>query len=119
MAAVPRGWVIATASPVVMTNLGAAFATACPIFTGMIFARLKGCSVPVRAGQNVMLIGSVSASVDHLTFFGELRFFGKIILAVQLSHIGGNLDLALNQGPEPIRSLAFTAGCPPAACALR
>ena len=73
-------------------------------------------SVRLRAGQDVVAIRRLAASVDDLALLGEGGLLGEVVLlAMQLRYAAGDEDaLGVVPGPGADRSLALIAGWPAA-----
>src|SRR6516225_5573764 len=57
---------------------------------GLVVTRRERAAVRLRAGQRVVLIGSVAAAVDHIAFLGQCRLLGQVVVAVQFVDIFGD-----------------------------
>ena len=77
-----------------MSDDRGALASLRPIAAGRILrARGEGAAVGLRAGQNIVTIGSVTATVDHLALLTKRGLLGqRVIGAVQILHVAGEND---------------------------
>jgi hypothetical protein len=75
-----------------MPDLGTALTATSPVATCVIITRRERRSIELRSRKNIVLIGCITSPVHHLAFLGKLRFFGEIIVTMELSDIRCNLD---------------------------
>ena len=75
---------------VMMAHPGTAFTAACPVLTGRVRIARKRPAVQLRAGQNVMPVGSVPPTVDHLALFVKLRAYSgpnRPLIPIESGHL--------------------------------
>ena len=76
---------------VVVTDLGAALPVARPVLAGVVLPVREPGSIQVRPCQDVVPVWVVSAAVDHLAVFVQLRRLRETdVRVVKLVEIAGN-----------------------------
>src|SRR5690606_17956700 len=93
---------IVQAHPVVVPDEGRAAAAARPVAAGAILGTGEGRPVRLRTGEDVVAIGGVAPTVDHLALLRQGRLLADRVGPMQLLQVLGD-DLALRVLP---RSLA-------------
>src|SRR5262245_66201542 len=72
-----------------------------PIVAGCILGSGNSCAVLLSSGKHVVLVGSVTATIDHQALLIESRLFADLILvAVKVRQIRSDLH-ALSIEPRP------------------
>src|SRR5262245_10444069 len=72
-----------------MAQLRASLPTASPVPTGCR-SRVAGQSraIQLRAGQNIVAVGLISSTVDHLALFGKLSLLSQVVVvSVQVCNV--------------------------------
>src|SRR5207244_6811966 len=63
-----------------------------PICASDVFAAGERRAVRLRAGEDVVLVRRVAASIDDVPLFGQRGLLVEVVVAVQLGYIAGNDD---------------------------
>ena len=87
--------------PVVVADHHGALRAAGAVLARAIFASRECTAVHGRAGQDVVPVGLVTASIDHLAFFGKRGLLGEVVGAVQFVDRLGD-DHALGVHPRTL-----------------
>src|SRR5436309_10112005 len=83
---------VVQAGAVDMADDRGALGAARPVLAGLVLTRRKSAAVRHRAGQRVMLVGRVAATIDDIALLRQRGFFLQVVLAVQLVNILGDGD---------------------------
>lgn len=84
---VPGCWIITAALTVVVTNIGGSFAIARPVIA--VGRSHWESAVHIRAGQDVVRVGIISASVDRCALFRDRVLLGELVLVtVEVVDVG-------------------------------
>src|SRR5436309_174262 len=73
-----------------MADRGAAIGAGAGPVSASRLDRVAGryCAVELRAGQDIVAVGSVAASVDHFTLFSERRLLAELVfVTMQIGHV--------------------------------
>src|SRR5438309_313373 len=100
-----RRVVVAQALPVVLADHRGALAALGPVAAGAILTGRERGVVGLRAGQDVVHVGSVAPAVDGLTLLGQRRLLVDVVRAVQLGHVLGHddaLGVLPGAAPDPV-----------------
>ena len=123
MRAVPgfRGVVVAQADAVGMAEHRRALRAARPVLAGAVLAGRERGAVGLRSRQDVMAVRRIAAAVDDLALLAQRGLLGEIVAAPcrSATSLAITTPLEFCHGPLPMRSRAFTAGLPSAACVER
>src|SRR5262249_15194179 len=85
-----RRGVITQPLPVDMPEHSRTLGAAGPVVTGLVLTRRKRSPVGLRAGQGVVPVGGVAATVDDIALLGQRRLLADVVVAVQFGDILGD-----------------------------
>src|SRR5690606_39093103 len=71
-----------------------------PVAAGAVGAGAERRAVGLRAGQDVVAVRRIAASIDDLALLAESGLLGELVVAVQFGDVAGD-GLALGVDPRP------------------
>src|SRR4051812_8968708 len=77
-----RGRVVVRPPAVMMAEHRRALRAARPVLAGAVLAGIEGGAVGLRAGQDIVPVRRVAASVDDLTLLVQRGLLGQLVVAV-------------------------------------
>jgi hypothetical protein len=63
---------------------------ACPVLAGPVVSPRKGGTVGLRASQDIVAIGCIPATVDHVTLLRQRGLLGQLVGAMQIRNVLGD-----------------------------
>src|SRR5260221_6496690 len=114
------GWNGCRSVDVGVPDHGCPLGTRRPVLASAVVRAIERRTIRLRSRENVVPVRLFSVAVDRLTLFGQRRSLLILLpLCSSVRSFAITTPLEFFQGPLPMRSRAFTAGAPSAACVDR